>query len=148
MSKVCVECGHKVADSEQLYHEKLFKKTKILKLLQCDKCDAICDKYLEYEGTLKLLDASLQNLAAFRHLLINENNSSTILKVTLVTLIIDAYCRWSDNKEMSQFFEQEFEFYTKFGEAVTSLAVYLVITLVIVINTSNVTTSVPGWSWV
>ena len=81
------------AGVSKLYHEKLYKKTRILKLLQCEKCDSICDKYLEYEGTLKLLDVALQNPAALRHLLINENYSSSILKVTLLTLIIDSYCR-------------------------------------------------------
>ena len=94
MTKVCINCGHSVgAVVSKLYHEKLYKKTKILKLLQCEKCDSICDKYLEYEGTLKLLDVALQNPAALRHLLINENYSSSILKVTLLTLIIDSYCR-------------------------------------------------------
>merc|ERR1712189_145436 len=111
----------------KLYHEKLYKKTKILKLLQCD---SICDKYLEYEGTLKLLDVALQNPAALRHLLINENYSSSILKVTLLTLIIDSYCRWSDNREIQQFFEQEFEFYTKFAEAFSSLISYLMISVI------------------
>ena len=71
-----------------------FKKTKILKLVQCERCDAVCDKYLEYEGTLLLLDVGLQNKSALRHLLINADHSAAILKVSLLTLIIDAYCRY------------------------------------------------------
>ena len=94
MSKVCIQCGREVGHNvTQLYHQKLFKKTKILKLLQCEYCDQICDKYLEYEGTLLLLDVALQNRAALRHILINENHCSSILKVSLLTLIIDSYCR-------------------------------------------------------
>ena len=94
MSKVCVQCGREVGyNVTQLYHQKLFQKTKILKLLQCEFCDQICDKYLEYEGTLLLLDVALQNRAALRHILINEDHCSSILKVSLLTLIIDSYCR-------------------------------------------------------
>ena len=95
MSKVCIECGEPLSASvTKLYHERLFKKTKILKLVQCERCDAVCDKYLEYEGTLLLLDVGLQNKSALRHLLINEDHSAAILKVSLLTLIIDAYCRY------------------------------------------------------
>ena len=95
MSKVCIECGEPLPSSvTKLYHERLFKKTKILKLVQCERCDAVCDKYLEYEGTLLLLDVGLQNKSALRHLLINEDHSSAILKVSLLTLIIDGYCRY------------------------------------------------------
>ena len=98
MSKVCIECGRRLpSDVTQLYHEKLFKKTKILKLLQCEVCDKICDKYLEYEGTLLLLDVALQNRTALRHLLMNSDHRSTILKATLLTLIIDGYCRYFHN---------------------------------------------------
>ena len=96
MSKVCIECGEPLpASVTKLYHERLFKKTKILKLVQCERCDAVCDKYLEYEGTLLLLDVGLQNKSALRHLLINEDHSAAILKVSLLTLIIDAYCRYA-----------------------------------------------------
>ena len=65
-----------------------------MKLVQCERYDAVCDKYLEYEGTLLLLDVGLQNKSALRHLLINEDHSSAILKVSLLTLIIDGYCRY------------------------------------------------------
>ena len=145
MGKVCIECGHTLpTDVNQLYHEKLFKKTKILKLVQCEKCDKICDKYVEYEGALLLLDVTLQNRAALRHLLINEDHSSTILKVTLLTLIIDAYCRWFNSRDSHQFFEQEFEFYTKFAESVTSLVIFLTVSLLTILNTcvSSINSSV------
>ena len=144
MAKVCIECGHRLPqDVTQLYHEKLFKKTKILKLLQCEKCDEVCDKYVEYEGTLLLLDVALQRKPALRHLLINEDHSSTILKVTLLTLIIDGYCRWSETGGRQQFFEQEFEFYTKFAESFSSLAIYLTVTLLTIISCCQVKTSLP-----
>ena len=63
MSKVCIECGEPLPPSvTKLYHERLFKKTKILKLVQCERCDEVCDKYLEYEGTLLLLDVGSNRL--------------------------------------------------------------------------------------
>ena len=98
MTKVCINCGALVINengelASKLYDEKLYNKSKIIKLLQCDRCDRVCDKYLEYDGTLLLLDAALQSKAALRHLLINENHSPTILKVSLLTLIVDGYCR-------------------------------------------------------
>ena len=94
MTKVCIECRQPLPPGvTKLYHERLFKKTKILKLVQCQRCDEVCDKYLEYEGTLLLLDVGLQNKSALRHLLINADHSATILKVSLLTLIIDGYCR-------------------------------------------------------
>ena len=33
--------------------------------------------------------------------------------------------RWAENREIQQFFEQEYEFYTKFAEASPDLPVYL-----------------------
>ena len=98
MTKVCINCGALVINENgelacKLYDEKLYNKSKIIKLLHCDHCDKVCDKYLEYDGTLLLLDAALQSKAALRHLLINENHSPTILKVSLLTLIVDGYCR-------------------------------------------------------
>jgi len=98
MSKVCINCGLQVLDKNgeqvlKLFDEKLYKKSKILKLLQCEKCDKICDRYLEYEGPLILLDLALQNKSAFRHVLMNENHTAIILKMSLLTLIVEGYCR-------------------------------------------------------
>lgn len=45
--------------------------------------------------------------------------------------------RWADNREIQQFFEQEFEFYTKFAESLASLLVYVTISLFIILNLSN-----------
>ena len=98
MSKVCINCGspvlNKNGESRHLFDENLYKKSKILKLLPCESCGTICDSYLEYEGTLILLDLALQNKAAYRHVLVNENHASTILKMSLLTLIVEGYCRY------------------------------------------------------
>ena len=99
MTKVCISCGRQIPlDNEKsnskLYDENLYKKSKILKLRSCPHCGCICDKYIEYEGTLILLDLALQSDAAFRHVLINENHMPTILKMVLLTLIVEGYCRY------------------------------------------------------
>jgi len=148
MTKICINCGAPVLgkngeESSKLFDENLYKKTKILKLLPCEKCGTICDRYLEYEGTLILLDLALQNKAAYRHVLINENHTSTILKMSLLTLIVEGYCRWATFQTGGQFFEQEFQFYTNVGEALTSLGVYLLVSVFIILNTSLVRSSVP-----
>ena len=51
--------------------------------------------------------------------------------------------RWAENKEIQQFFEQEFEFYTKFAEALSCLLIYLTISTFIILNTSSLKTSFP-----
>ena len=51
--------------------------------------------------------------------------------------------RWAENREIQQFFEQEYEFYTKFAEAVSCLLIYLSISTFIILNTSSLRTSFP-----
>ena len=58
-------------------------------------------------------------------------------------LKIDVFFRWAENREIQQFFEQEFEFYTKFAEAVSCLLIYLTIATFIILNTSSLKTSLP-----
>ena len=98
MPKVCINCGSVVTNESgeavtKLYDSKLYNKSRIIKLLACLHCGRVCDKYLEYDGTLLLLDAALQSKPALRHLLINSDHSATIRKVSLLTLIVDGYCR-------------------------------------------------------
>jgi len=148
MSKVCINCGITVTNDNgeavsKLYDEKLYKKSRILKLVQCSHCGRLCDKYLEYDGTLLLLDAALQSKPALRHFLINEDHSATIRKVSLLTLIVDGYCRWSGQpSEQRQFFEQEFEFYSRVGEATASLLVYLAVSSFLIVSSSSKVSSV------
>ena len=53
------------------------------------------------------------------------------------------YFRWAENREIQQFFEQEYEFYTKFAEALSCLLIYLTISTFIILNTSSLVTSLP-----
>ena len=164
MYKVCINCGSAVTNDtgeavSKLYDEKLYNKSKIIKLLQCSQCGRVCDKYLEYDGTLLLLDGALQSRPALRHLLINSDYSAVIRKVSLLTLIVDGYCRsgqliisdiqylyfrWSRNSQQKQFFEQEFEFYSRVAEALTSLAVFLAVSSFLMLSSSKLKLSVAS----
>jgi len=132
--KVCVNCGVGVVDKngrphEQLYDQKLAEKLSIIKLLECDRCGQNVDKYIEYEGCLVLLDLALQELSAFRHVLINCDHANVIVKMMFLTLIVDGYSRWSSESEDGQFLEREFEFYLSVGWSVASLITFLLTTL-------------------
>ena len=100
LTRVHINCGHVLGPDVATYLKGagcVALVTNRFRELQCEVCDKICDKYLEYEGTLLLLDVALQNRTALRHLLMNSDHRSTILKATLLTLIIDGYCRYFHN---------------------------------------------------
>ena len=64
-SKVCINCGAIALDKSgarltKLYDETLYKKSKILKLVECRRCGEVVDNYSEYEGTIILLDLALR----------------------------------------------------------------------------------------
>lgn len=127
---VCVNCGVEPVNRKglavnQLFDVDLHSKSGIIKLIECVHCQENVDKYIEYEGCLVLLDLALQYQPAYRHALINHNHRTLIYKMVFVTLIIDAYCRWFTASEGGEFFEREYEFYLKFGAALTSLVVLL-----------------------
>jgi len=142
MTCVCVGCGTEVKDKEgkpveKLYDQTLLANTNILKLLECQKCGQVCDRYLEVCGTLVLLDLALQSLPAFRHVLINCGHAGTVLRLGLVTTIVDGYCRWFSSSSGGKFFEQEFEFYSCCGEALTSLSIFLLTSLIAVLGSTK-----------
>merc|ERR1719187_2812823 len=133
-TKVCINCGASVRDKlgnsvHKLYDEALYKKTKIVKLISCLSCGSVVDRYAEYEGAIILLDLTLQNIQAYRHVLLNNNHQAAILKMAVITLIVEGYCRWAgfNTGERVEFFEQEYEFYIECGHAMTSLFVYLMV---------------------
>jgi len=125
--KICVNCGILVKDKngdnlDEVFDTKLYKNTAILKLLQCYKCNKTVDKYIEYEGCLLLLDLALQCPASFRHVLVNSHNNKLILKLVLMTLIIDGFIKWSVLHPNQEFHNQEYQFYTEI--AISSLCLF------------------------
>jgi len=133
---VCVNCGREQVDGEgrpasHAYDTQLANKSGIIKLSECKLCLENVDKYIEYEGCLVLLDLALQHQPAYRHVLINQNRRTAILKMVFLTLVVDGYCRWHNETGGGQFFERELEFYVKFGLALASLAVFLATCLIL-----------------
>ena len=97
--KVCVHCGAEAVDKRgrratELFDAALFAKSRILRLLECGGCGEVVDPYVEREGTLVLLDIGLQSGAVLRHVLVNNSDHTRlVIKMVLITLIVDGYCR-------------------------------------------------------
>ena len=96
--KVCVHCGAEAVDKRgrrvtELFDAALFAKSRILRLLECGGCGEVVDPYVEREGTLVLLDIGLQSRAVMRHVLVNSDHTRLVIKMVLITLIVDGYCR-------------------------------------------------------
>ena len=97
--KICVHCGAEAVDKRgrrvtDLFDAALFAKSRILRLVECGACGRVVDPYVEREGTLVLLDIGLQSQAVLRHVLVNSDHALLILKMVLLTIIVDGYCRW------------------------------------------------------
>ncbi|PBC30354.1 hypothetical protein APICC_07163 [Apis cerana cerana] len=61
----CVNCG---AEIEELYRR---YSPNVLKLLKCETCGFLADKYIEYDSVIILVDLILLKRQAYRHLLYN-----------------------------------------------------------------------------
>ncbi|TRY77116.1 hypothetical protein TCAL_00048 [Tigriopus californicus] len=115
-SKICIHCGASVVTrqgqpAQALFDQELYRKSKILKLLECQWCELVADRYIESEGMMVLIDLVLQKPEAYRHVLFNENYWIIISKLALLTIICDGYIRWSALTTSGEFFEQEYQFY-------------------------------------
>ena len=77
---VCVECGYENSHlCEQI-------SPSVLKLSQCVHCDAVVDKYIEYDGVLVLLDMLLLNTNVYRHVVFNRRYGMSILTNNFITV--------------------------------------------------------------
>ena len=81
---VCVECGTRVS---MLYVKGNDIST--LRLVRCDKCYNVADRYIEVDATLLLLDIILHRTQAFRHLLFNRKAFSSMSLLGLVVLSVN-----------------------------------------------------------
>lgn len=132
--KVCTECGENLLDKHgqevtELFDEHLRIKSKIIKLVECQCCQAVADKYVEREGVLILIDLLLQYPEAYRHILFNGDYIKLIIKMTILTIICDGYIRWSLSPAPGEFFEQEFHFYMECLNVTMGLFVFIAICL-------------------
>jgi hypothetical protein len=93
---VCVECGSALQESS-LYTEYAGRE---FVLAQCATCSAVCDKYVELDGTLQVLDLVLHKPAIYRHLLFNvQSEYPSLLKLIVVMLMFDVYVHWTSRAE-------------------------------------------------
>uniref|UniRef100_A0A0N4ZH43 Protein ARV n=1 Tax=Parastrongyloides trichosuri TaxID=131310 RepID=A0A0N4ZH43_PARTI len=95
-NNICINCG-KSADN--LYHQ---YNENIIRLSTCKYCNEYVDKYVEDDYPLICIDIFLQNIKAYRHVIINENAINRIT-VILVLLINETFVKWySVSKEIEK----------------------------------------------
>lgn len=80
----CVNCGAKV---EELYRKYC---PSVLKLLKCETCDLLADKYIEYDSAIILVDLILLKRQAYRHLLYNCDITSC-WKLVIILWLIESF---------------------------------------------------------
>ena len=70
---MCVECG---SDNTHLCEQ---ISPSVLKLSQCTSCEAVVDKYIEYDGVLVLLEMLLLKTNVYRHVVFNRRYFNNLL---------------------------------------------------------------------
>ncbi|XP_076183793.1 ACAT-related protein required for viability 1 [Ptiloglossa arizonensis] len=105
----CVNCGAVV---EQLYGRLYIN---VLKLLKCDACDQLADKYIEYDPVIILVDLILLEKRAYRHLLYNCDLKSC-WKLVIIIWLVESFrnlslCDNKKNTETSRIFQPTFDGY-------------------------------------
>jgi hypothetical protein len=83
----CIECGR---SEPELFHSYC---DGVVKVMHCDGCKQLVDKYIEFDFVVIFLDAILHKAQAYRHLLFNVNIPSP-WKLALIYLLCDTYIEW------------------------------------------------------
>jgi hypothetical protein len=84
---VCVECGECCPKLYIAY-------TTNIRLLRCESCQCVLDKYLEFDLVLVFIDLVLLKSPAYRHILLNIPQFTHVWRLALVMLLLDVYVRW------------------------------------------------------
>jgi len=132
MEHVCIECDHGV---EELYIE--FGGKDNLKLVRCNHCGEVADKYIEYELILVVLDVILHRKQAYRHLLFNRKyftSASYSIAVFLVVLIVNVSTKFIVFHESSSWFKQWSPFIQLTFLLVTSFLEHAVFVMTILVS--------------
>ncbi|KKA03643.1 hypothetical protein D499_0A01130 [Hanseniaspora uvarum DSM 2768] len=87
---VCVNCGEYISDG------KLFIKynNNSYKLLDCNKCGKIIDKYIEYDHLNILINIILLKKGVYTHLVYNSNNKILNKRLKYIVLSFEVYITW------------------------------------------------------
>uniref|UniRef100_A0A0K0D5L2 Protein ARV n=1 Tax=Angiostrongylus cantonensis TaxID=6313 RepID=A0A0K0D5L2_ANGCA len=62
---MCVNCMEPSTSLYQSYSEG------VIRLSNCNRCNKVVDKYVEYETVLVVIDLIIHNISAYRHLIYN-----------------------------------------------------------------------------
>ncbi|XP_024935744.1 protein ARV1 isoform X2 [Cephus cinctus] len=127
----CINCGAEVKELYRRYSPS------VLKVLKCDKCGSIADKYIEYDPVIVLVDLVLLEKPAYRHLLYNSNFKS-YWKLMVVLLLSESFKVWTTlisnlavsnvpevNSDSSDVFEGERNFYVLLALTTISIAAFV-----------------------
>ncbi|XP_076653124.1 ACAT-related protein required for viability 1 [Halictus rubicundus] len=128
----CVNCGAKI---EELYRSYC---PNVLKLLECDSCGHLADKYIEYDPAIILVDLVLLDKRAYRHLLYNCN-LKYCWKLVIIIWLVESFrtlslCDYStaNNKILKAFqptFGEHCNFYLVLLRTAFSFAAFVVVVI-------------------
>eukprot|EP01116_Phalansterium_solitarium_P024921 TRINITY_DN927_c0_g1_i1.p2 TRINITY_DN927_c0_g1~~TRINITY_DN927_c0_g1_i1.p2 ORF type:complete len:252 (+),score=63.46 TRINITY_DN927_c0_g1_i1:962-1717(+) len=99
---ICVECSRSV---NQTFQE--FSKGNI-RLVHCDYCKEVVDKYVEYDFVIIFLDLILHRIQVYRHILFNRTEYCDkwipipYMKIFVLYVFFEAYIKWSKLKDEFQ----------------------------------------------
>ncbi|XP_012530237.1 protein ARV1 [Monomorium pharaonis] len=85
---ICINCG---AECKELFRRYC---PSVLKILKCEKCGLLADKYIEYDPVVVFVDLILIEKQAYRHLLYNSNFKS-YWKIGITLWLAESFRAWS-----------------------------------------------------
>ncbi|KAG5309367.1 ARV1 protein, partial [Acromyrmex insinuator] len=85
---ICINCG---AECKELFRRYC---PSVLKILKCEKCGLLADKYIEYDPVIVFVDLILIEKPAYRHLLYNSNFKS-YWKISIILWLAESFRAWS-----------------------------------------------------
>lgn len=84
---ICINCGNKVKELYKTYS------TSVIKIIKCENCHEVADKYIEFEPIIILVDLVLLSKGAYRHVLYNTD-FKLHWKLSLVLLLLESFALW------------------------------------------------------
>uniref|UniRef100_A0A1E1XTX0 Protein ARV n=1 Tax=Amblyomma sculptum TaxID=1581419 RepID=A0A1E1XTX0_AMBSC len=118
-SYACVHCGEMQPQLYRSYGPDL------LKLSRCSGCNRVVDEYIETEFSIVLIDAVLQKLEAYRHIIFNVGMGRP-WKIALLFLLGEALERWMSRQQTHKAgYDLEWHFYIICLFLVASNAIFI-----------------------
>ncbi|XP_061396247.1 protein ARV1 [Musca vetustissima] len=88
---VCINCGKRLCNLYKKYN-------KIIKTINCDKCQTTADKYIEFEPVIIIVDLMLLSHSSYRHVLHNRD-FKLFWKLSLILLLLESLTLWRGENE-------------------------------------------------